>query len=116
MHTSHCLSVVTNERAVRAPRVIVNHAFVEEWRSAVWMVDVYARADAAPQQTDSVDLLKRLRRKPATLLDVWRRNGWRGTAAVVRQRGGDVSDCAGSLVRTHLRGPAIRWLTRRTPV
>jgi SAM-dependent methyltransferase len=109
-----CLTVFTNEPAAARPRVVANHAFVEEWRSAVWMVDVYAReaVASAPRKRDA--RVGAARRKLAAARELYRQHGVRGVMARAWQRGEEIVEFALSAVKSRLRGHAIRWFSRRS--
>jgi SAM-dependent methyltransferase len=111
-----CLSVFTTADGTRvAPRVIVNHAFVEEWRQAEWMADVYLERlqDVVGTPATAARSSDWVRHKLATARTVWRRDGVAGVAALARARLAAAATFAISACRARLLGEANRWFEWR---
>ncbi|HWF83255.1 MAG TPA: class I SAM-dependent methyltransferase, partial [Vicinamibacterales bacterium] len=91
-----CLSVFTTRDGPEAPlTLIANFAFVEEWRQAVWMAEVYLKDIQTVSASAAVDDRQRLhplRRKVSTARAVLQREGlmaaaalaWHGVSAAIR--------------------------------
>jgi SAM-dependent methyltransferase len=102
-----CLSVFAGprNRPVRTT-VFPNHQFVEEWRQAVWMADVYGKpACEAPCSPADGPMLAR---KMATAREVRRRNGIAGVAAIVWQKTAAAATLAASAIAAHAVGAVNR--------
>ena len=112
-----CLSVFTHSNGTRVrPRLIANHAFVEEWRQAEWLADVYLKSG---QDTGSPSIARDeqrfgpLRRKLATALGVWQDHGANGVAALATQRLREGATFARSALKARLLGEASRCFAWR---
>jgi len=93
-----------------------NHMFVEEWRQAVWMADLYFtdhRAAEVPQSQTESDRRPVLVRKLSTARAVQRREGWRGIAALTREYLAGAGEFVASASRARVTGVANRWFLRR---
>jgi SAM-dependent methyltransferase len=110
-----CLSVfTTRETRSAAPTWIVNHAFVDEWRQAVWMADVYAKRDSSVASMPTTpERAGRLLHKVSTMRSVVRREGIGGAVALARERGAGALEFQLSRQRARMLGLANRWFTRR---
>ena len=107
-----CLSIFTNEPPSDEPPIrILNYSFVDEWRQAVWMADVYYRhAPPAPDAATSVGRIPSAPlRKLATARAVWHREGYRGIVEHAWHRTRESADAALSAGIAHLAGEANRW-------
>lgn len=108
-----CLSVFkTSNRSAAPTRVIANHAFVDEWRQAVWMADVYFREtpNAIPAAHDPRHPLDR---KLATARAVQRRDGLLGVASAAWRQLAAACEFAASAMKARIVGAANRWFLWR---
>lgn len=115
-----CLSVfsASNGETCR-PTIIANPAFVEEWRQAVWMADVYARGQRPPEGRPSMAEAvgdggdRAFVRKLSTARKVLRDNGPAGVGALAWDRAAAAGEFTISAVKARLIGEANRWFSRR---
>ena len=112
-----CLSVFTNEPPVdERPIQILNHGFVDEWRQAVWMADVYYRAAhpetvVRPAPTGSNSAASR---KLATARALWSEAGCLGILEHAWRRTCEGAESMLSAGAAYVAGEANRWfLTHR---
>ena len=108
-----CLSVFVNEPAetsLRAP--IPNYRFVDEWREAVWIADVYGNA-IKPAPVVEAPARATVLRKVAAAHRLWRSGGCHGVAAYAWRRARTVSSAYGAAVYAHAAGSANRRFLRR---
>jgi SAM-dependent methyltransferase len=110
-----CFSVFSlSETPARPTRVVANPTFVDEWRHAVALVDLYRRADraVAPSEADA-DRPRPLARKLTTARSVQRSGGWRGIAALIRHQLGAKAEFLRSACAARVAGQMNRWFLRR---
>lgn len=107
-----CLSIFTNDGPSDEPPLrILNHSFVDEWRQAVWMTDVYYRA-ASPNVDESwgvADVTSTASRKLATARSLWRQGGCRGIVEHAWLRTRATAETMVSAGAAHIAGEANRW-------
>ncbi len=112
-----CLSVFVLDGGRRRPaKQIANHAFVDEWRQAVWMSEVYGSPTrrAIPSADPAVRCPSpSWTRKLRTAIAVLRRDGLAAFAALTYQRAAAATECIASATRARLLGEANRWFSRR---
>jgi SAM-dependent methyltransferase len=106
-----CLSVFTNDPpADRPPARIFNSGFVDEWRQAVWMADVYYRAaDPAIGQVTPRDVNPMPLRKLATARSLWRERGCLGIASHALASSRATAERFASWTAARIAGQANRW-------
>jgi SAM-dependent methyltransferase len=105
-----CLSVFANTSEQTARTTIVaNHAFVEEWRQAVWIAEVYGRdGNGATPPLSPPSLAHKIE----TVVDVGRRQGVAAIVAMAWEKAVNASSLATMAVRARLLGAANRWFLR----
>jgi SAM-dependent methyltransferase len=112
-----CLSVFTSSDGPSGrPRLIANYAFVEEWRQAEWLAEVYLKSgqDIGPRSAASDERRSRpFRGKLTTARGVWQHDGAKGVAALARQRLMDGAAFARSALKARLLGEASRCFAWR---
>jgi len=110
-----CFSVFsTSDTLVRPTRRVANPTFVNEWRQAVWMAELYS-PDLREREQPRVERDSRhpLVRKLATASALWRREGWRGIAALSWCYLTSAGEFIVSALRSRAAGEANRWFLRR---
>ncbi len=111
-----CLSSFsTPERNSASPRVIANHAFVDEWRQAIWIAEVYLRSadEGASSAAAAAASPRSFRQKIATARAVRQRHGLRGVAALAWQQTIAGTAFTMSALNARMMGAANRWFERR---
>jgi SAM-dependent methyltransferase len=104
-----CLSAVMNERSALPTRVVVNHQFVDEWRTSVQLVDVYTKRTTVETAAAPASFGRSVR--TASQLARQFRLGQLFDAASHR-----VTEAAAHLsstVASRIRGEVVRRLSRR---
>jgi SAM-dependent methyltransferase len=104
-----CLSVFTNESCAAAPVRIVNYSFVDEWRQAVWMADVYYRGTHPSPDLSAAAAALTPVRKLATARALLRHSGYRAVIEHAWRRARSTSGSVLSAGVAHVAGEANRW-------
>jgi SAM-dependent methyltransferase len=110
-----CFSVFSaSDTPARPTRRVANPTFVNEWRQAVWMAELYSPARREPgvlrAQADSRHPLVR---KLATAHALRQREGWRGIGARMWRYLSSAGEFIVSASRSRVAGEANRWFLRR---
>lgn len=113
MPLTDCLSVFVNEPSSAPTRIVLNRAFVDEWRASVWMVGFYAKASPPVEPSTIAEASGGWQTKIRTARAVWRQSAAQGVAAMVRDRIGERVAFWWSGVVARLRGEVMRLLSRR---
>ena len=113
-----CLSVFSASSGIRVPpRIVVNPAFVDEWRQAVWLADLYLKypseAEPSPEEAVSAGRAHLFLRKLATARRVRRRQGLKGVAGIIVQQTLAALRSTGRAAQAHALGEVNRWFARR---
>jgi len=108
-----CLSVFTNDPpSEEAPVRILNYSFVDEWRQAVWMADVYYRGTRPDPDIWPIAGFNPSG-KLATARALWQRSGCRGVARHAWRRTQWAAGALLSAGAAHIAGEANRWFLNR---
>jgi len=112
-----CLSVFTRDDRVHAPaKRIANHGFVDEWRQAVWMSEMYGNpspAESASGVRDAGCGSRSWTRKLRTATAVARRDGLASVFALMYRRAAADAEFMASAIRARVLGEANRWFSLR---
>ena len=106
-----CLSVFTNDApSDERPIRIFNDSFVDEWRQAVWMAQMYYRAGCPDAHGVTVRSEgSSATRKLATARALWRQRGCLGVAQHAWNRTRATAETMLSAGAAHIAGEANRW-------
>jgi len=111
-----CLSVFTTfSRNAPRPTLVANHDFVEEWRQAVWIADVYAKDelrvdDVAAGRPGAHPFVRKL----ATARKLLRDRGAASVGALAWDKATAAGEFTMSALKARLLGEANRWFARRS--
>jgi hypothetical protein len=112
-----CISIFTTPDAAERPTSrIANHAFVEEWRQAVWIADLYlkSRLDTGPVPVvNASGQAHSVRRKLSTARAVGQRGGLAAIGALGWRRAIEAATFMQSAAKARVLGQANRWFSRR---
>ncbi len=113
-----CLSVFSASGGTDVPpRIVVNPAFVDEWRQAVWMADVYLKdaseAGPSPDESAPAGRAHLFLRKLATARRVRQRQGMKGVAAIVVQQTLAAVRSVHLEAEARVLGEVNRWFAHR---
>lgn len=112
-----CLSVFALDDRLHGPaKRITNHGFVDEWRQAVWMGEVYgtpSHADTASDVLDARYASGSWMRKLRTARAVAHRDGLAALCGLVYQRAAAAAEFTASAIKARLHGEANRWFSLR---
>ena len=103
---------ITNDGPSEEPPIrILNYSFVDEWRQAVWMADVYYRDSypAAESMIAAAGTPPAPSRKLATARSLWRHQGCRGIVEHAWRRTRATTETLLSAGAAHIAGQANRW-------
>ena len=88
---------------------ILNYSFVDEWRQAVWMADVYYRGTPPSPDLSAAAAAFTPVRKLATARALLRHRGYRGVIEHAWRRARSTSGALLSAGVAHAAGEANRW-------
>jgi len=109
-----CLSVFAHDDgARRAAKQIANHAFVDEWRQAVWMSEMYGNRAASSTAIEAPSGSPSWMRKLRTAIGIMRRDGLAAFAGFTYERAAATAEFVASAIRARLLGEANRWFSLR---
>jgi SAM-dependent methyltransferase len=111
-----CFSIFSaSETPVRPTRRVANPMFVNEWRQAVWMAELYSPnlRDRGRPRAEAADSRHPLVRKLSTARALRRREGWRGIGGLLWRYVSSAGEFIVSASRSRVVGEANRWFLRR---